>query len=154
MRAELVIDALVGALAEQIKIEIAQHRRETVGVVELDDIVAELGAQPVAPGAVRQGAGEQAGIVDARKWCGFAVLADRLDIGGFRQESAHHALVAFGVEAKVVEGVGVAALDDRIGFGGQFGHAASCGCCARIRVIPVSGTLSESGRCASSYSIS
>ena len=84
----------------------------------------------------------------------FAVLADRLDIGGFGQESAHHALVAFDVQAEIVEGIGVAALDDRIGFGGQFGHAASCGCCARIRKIPASGTRSQSGRCASSYSIS
>ena len=154
MRAELVVDALVAAFAEQIEIEIAQYRRETVGIVELDDIVAESCTQSVAPGAVRKRAGEQAGIVDARKRCGFAVLADRIDIGGFREESAHHAPVSLGVEAEVVEGVGVPALDDRISLGGQFGHAASCGSCARIRNIPVSGTRSQSGRYASSYSIS
>ena len=60
MRAELVVDALMGAFAEQIEIEIGQDRREAVGILELDDVVAEFGAELVAPGAVRQGADEQA----------------------------------------------------------------------------------------------
>ena len=56
-----------------------------------------------------------------------------LDIRRLGQERAHHVLVALGVQAEIVERVGVAALDDRIGLGGQFGHAASSGCCDRIR---------------------
>ena len=46
------------------------------------------------------------------------MLADRLDIGGLRQERAHDVLVALGVQAEIVEGIGMAALDDRIGLGG------------------------------------
>ena len=154
MRAELVVDALVGALAEQIEVELAQYRREAVGIVELDHIVAEAGAQLIAFRAVRQRAGKQTSIVDPRQGCRFAMLADGFHVGRLGQEGAYDALLSLGVETEIVEGVGVPALDDRIGFGGQFGHAASCGCCPSIRSIPVSGTLSQSGRCASSYSIS
>ena len=73
---------------------------------------------------------------------------------GLGQERAHDVLAAFGVQAEIMEGIGVAAFDDRIGLGGKFGHEASFGCCDSIRSIPVSGTRSQSGRCASSYSIS
>src|SRR4051794_23758873 len=62
MRAELVIEALVGALAKQIKIEISQDRREAVGVLELDEFVTEFGAELVALRAVGQRTDEQAGI--------------------------------------------------------------------------------------------
>ncbi|MFK4686340.1 hypothetical protein ABIF39_008097 [Bradyrhizobium diazoefficiens] len=44
VRAELVIEALMGAFAEQIEVEIGQDRRKAVGVLELDDAVAEFGA--------------------------------------------------------------------------------------------------------------
>ena len=67
MRAELVVEPLMGAFAEQIEIEVGQNRRKAVGIVELDHVVAEAGAQLVALRAVRQRAGEQAGIVDARR---------------------------------------------------------------------------------------
>src|ERR1700738_2774817 len=43
--AELVIEALMGALAEEIQIEIGQHRRKAVGVVEIDHGVAAAGAE-------------------------------------------------------------------------------------------------------------
>ena len=154
MRAELVVEPLMGAFAEQIQIEVGQDRRKAIGVVEIDDGVAEAGAQLVALRAVRQRAGEQAGVVDARQRCRLAVLVDRLDLGGLRQERAHHGLVALGVQAEIVKRIGVAAFDDRIGLGGQFGHEASLVCWDRIRSIPVSGTRSQSGRWASSYSIS
>ena len=89
MGAELVVKPLMGAFAEQIQIEVGQDRRKAVGILEIDDVVAEAGAQLVALRAVRQCAGEQAGIVDARQRRRFAVLADGLDIGGLRQERAH-----------------------------------------------------------------
>src|SRR6202043_2307637 len=44
MRAELVVEPLIGPFAEQIEIEVAQDRREAIGVLQLDDVVAELGA--------------------------------------------------------------------------------------------------------------
>ena len=80
MRAELVVEPLMGAFAEQIEIEIAQDRRKAVGVVEIDDVVAEPGAQLVALRAVRQRAGEQAGVMNARQLRRLAMLVDRLDL--------------------------------------------------------------------------
>ena len=44
MRAELVVEAQMGAFAEQIKIEIGQDRRKAIGVFEIDDVVAEARA--------------------------------------------------------------------------------------------------------------
>ncbi len=44
MRAELVIDPPVGAFAQQIEIEVAEHGREAVGIVEIDDVFAEASA--------------------------------------------------------------------------------------------------------------
>lgn len=122
MRAELVVDPLMGTFAEQIEVEIGQDRREAIGILELDDVVAEFGAELVMLRAVGQGADEQAGLVDAVKLGDLAVLADGLDVRGFGQESAHHALAPFGMQSEVVEGVGVAALDNRVGFGRQFRH--------------------------------
>src|SRR4051812_25077184 len=49
VRAEFVIEALVGAFTEEIKVEVAQHRRKTIGVVEIDDLVAKLRAQLIPP---------------------------------------------------------------------------------------------------------
>ena len=155
MRAELVVDPLMGAFAEQIEIEVAQDRRKAVGVVELDDVVAEAGAQLVAlVEPFGSGPANSPALMDARQRRAFAMFADRLDIRGFGEERAHDVLAAFGVQAEIVERIGVAALDDRIGLGGKFGHEASSGCCDKIRIIPVSGTRSQSGRCDSSYSIS
>ena len=146
MRAELVVDALMGAFAEQIEIEIGQDRRKAIGIVEIDHGVAEAGAQLVALRAVRQRADEQSGVMDARQRRRLAVLADGIDLGGLGQERAHHGAVALGVQAEIVERIGMAAFDDRIGLGGQFGHEASLGCWDRIRSAPVSGTRSQSGR--------
>ena len=62
--------------------------------------------------------------------------------------------VAFVMEAEILKGIGVTAFDDGIGLGRQFGHEVSLVCRDNIRSTPVSGTRSQSGRCASSYSIS
>jgi hypothetical protein len=48
MRTELVVELLVGAFTEQIKIVIAQDRQKAVRIVEIDDMVAEMRAQMVA----------------------------------------------------------------------------------------------------------
>ena len=45
MRAELVVKPLMGAFAQEIQVEIRQHRRKAVGIVEIDDGLAEAGAQ-------------------------------------------------------------------------------------------------------------
>src|SRR5215470_4496398 len=74
------------------------------------------------------------------------MLADRLDPGGVGEERAHHGLAAFGVEAEIVKGIGVASLDDRIGLGTQFGHTVSLAGSDRIRSRPVKGMRSHAGR--------
>src|SRR5450432_1792410 len=75
MRAQLVIQPLIGAFAEKVQVEVAQHRREAIGIVELDDILAILRSQLIAPRAVWQGAREQAGVVDARQRSDVAMFA-------------------------------------------------------------------------------
>ena len=57
------------------------------------------------------------------------MLVDRFDLGSLGKEGAHHRPAAFVVEAEIVEGIGVAAFDDRIGLGGELGHEASCDSC-------------------------
>ncbi len=137
MRAELVVEALMGALAEQIEIEIGQDRRKAVGVLELDDIVAERRAQLVARRAVRQAAREQAGIMDARRAAPPRRARRSPRHCRRRQERRAPRCVTLGMEPEIVERIGVAAFDDRIGFGGQFSHAASSGCRDSIRSRPV-----------------
>ena len=153
MRAELVVQPLLRAFTEQIEIELGQNRRKAVGVVEFDRPVAKTRAQLVTLRSIRQGACEQSGIVDAGQRRRFAVLADGVDIGRLRQERPHDGFVVLLVQAEVMKRIGMAAFHDGIGLCGQFRHEASI-CCDRIRSAPVSGTRSQSGRCASSYSIS
>ena len=81
------------------------------------------------------------------------MLADRLHIRSIRKERAHHVLTTLGMQPEIVKRIGVATFDDRIGLGGQFGHAASS-VSSKMRIAPVSGTRTHSGRCANSYSIS
>ena len=118
MRAKLVVEPLMGAFAEQIEVEIGQNGRKAIGVLKFDDIVAEAGAQLVAFRTVRHRAGKQAGIVDTIQRRRLAVLADRLDVGSFRQKRAHDVVVAFGMHAEIVERVGVPAFDNGIGLCG------------------------------------
>src|SRR6201996_8160587 len=86
MRAELVVEPLMRAFAEQIKVVVAQDRQEAVGILELHDIVAELRPQMIARGAVRHRAGKQSGVMDARQRRDAAMLVDRLDLAGFGEE--------------------------------------------------------------------
>src|ERR1700687_253934 len=145
MRAELVVNPLMGAFAEEIQIEVAKNRRKAVGIVEVDHGIAEAGAQLVALGAVRKRAGKQSGVMNARQRRRFAMFADRLDVRCLRKERAHHGFVALFMKAEIMKWIGVAALDDRVGLRGQLAHEASFGCWDNIRRIPVSGTRSHSG---------
>ncbi len=94
---------LIGAFAEQIKIEIGQNRREAVGIVEIDDVVAEAGAQLITFLSRSASHGKQACVVDAGQRRGFAMLADGLDVRGFGQERAHDVLVALAMKAEIME---------------------------------------------------
>ena len=68
MRAELVVKPLMGAFAEQIKVEIAQDRRKAVGVLKLDRVGAIPRAKAVVLGAVRQAAEEKSGVMNTRQY--------------------------------------------------------------------------------------
>ena len=50
------------------------------------------------------------------------MLADCIDLRGLGQEGAHDALAAFLVQSEIMEGIGVASLDDGVGFGGKLAH--------------------------------
>ena len=80
MRAELVIQPLLGSLAEQIQIEFGQNRRKAIGILEIDGGVAEPRAQLVTLRSVRQGAGKQSRVMDARERRRLAMLADGIDL--------------------------------------------------------------------------
>ena len=64
MRAELVVERQMIAFAEQIEIEIGEHRRKAIGVLQLDLAVAEARAQPIVLRIVERSR-EQAGRIDA-----------------------------------------------------------------------------------------
>ena len=125
MSAKLFIKPLMGAFAEQIKVVVGQNRRKTIGVVEIDDFLAERGAQLIRARAVRQKAGKQAGVVNAGQRRRLAMRGDRVDLLCFRQEGAHDRSAVFVMRAEILKGIGVTAFQDRVGFGGQIGHAAS-----------------------------
>ncbi len=153
MGAELLVEIEVSTFAEQMQIEIRQDRRKAIGVVELGIAVTKPGMQPVAHRPVRQLALEQPRLMDTREAGRMAVRLDGFDFERAGQEGAHHRRVTLGMGAKIVKRIGMAALDDRIGFVLEFGHAVPR-CRDSTRKVPASGTRSQSGRWASSYSIS
>ena len=65
MRAEFFIGAHVLALAEQMQIEFRQDRREAIGVLQLDQMLAELRAKTVGPMRRPHATGKQAGRMNA-----------------------------------------------------------------------------------------
>jgi len=81
------------------------------------DAFAEAGAELVALRSVRQRACKQPGIVNSLQRRRLATFADRLHIGGFGDESAHHAVAALAVQAEISKWIGMLAFDDCIGLG-------------------------------------
>ena len=125
MRAELVVKPLMGSFAQKIQVEFRQHGRKAVGIVEIDDGLAEAGAQLVPFGAVREEAGEQPVIVDARQRRGLAMLVDRIHLRSVGQECADHGPAALGMGSEIAKGIGMATFQDRAGLVGKLGHEAS-----------------------------
>src|SRR5262249_56909171 len=66
MSSELLIGPQMRALAEQMQIEIGKDRRETVGVLEFDGMVAGLRAAPVRAGGWIEAGREKARPVSGR----------------------------------------------------------------------------------------
>ncbi len=154
MRAELVVQAFMGALAQEVEVEIGEDRREAVGILELHDVLAETHPHVIAGARVRQRSGEQAGIVDAPELADLAAVVDQRDRRRVRQEDAHDLTVILLVRPQIPEWIMVPALDDRISVCRKCHHAGTSPDRARMRRIPASGTRNQSGRCASSYSSS
>src|SRR5207244_13552931 len=74
------------------------------------------------------------------------------DFGRSGQVGANHVMAALAVTTEVMERVGVSPLDDGVGLGGKVAHVPPP--LLRTRSAPPSATRNQSGRCASSYSIS
>jgi hypothetical protein len=91
VRAELVVGVVVCALGQQMPIEIAQQRRETVGVVDLGDVAVPRHLEPIGKqvGPVRQhGLEEPHGMepLHRGRWC---VGGHDADGGRAWQDRAH-----------------------------------------------------------------
>ena len=152
MGAKLFVKPLVGAFAEQIKVVVGQHRRKAIGVVEIDHGLAEAGAQLIRGRAVGKKSRKQAVVVNARQRRRLAMRRDRVHLVRFGKEGAHDRSAAFGVGAEILEGIGVSPFKDRIGFGGELGHAASRAGWDKIRKTRASVAGRASGRCINSVS--
>ena len=140
--------------AKQVEIEIGQDGREPIGVLDLDLLFAIACTQAVAARAVRQAALEQASVMNALQIAFVPPVVDHSHSLRVRKEDAHDRDVAREMRAEIAEGVGMATLDNRIGFGCKRAHSAGRSARERMRQVPASGTRSQLGRCASSYSIS
>src|SRR5207248_3051225 len=117
-----------------------------------DDGLAVAGTQLVLRSLLRQFADEQSALVQGGEPRRLAAVVDRLDVGGVGQIDPHHVMAVLAMPAEIVKRVGMATMQDGVGFGGQIAHRVAPSC--RMRSAPLSATRSQSGRCASSYSIS
>src|SRR5262245_13882182 len=142
------------AFAEQVEVQIGQDRREPIRVFDLDLSLAVACAHAIAWRPVRQTALEQADVMNALQVAFVPLFVDDGHSLGIRKEDAYDRHVAFEMRAEIAEGVGVTTLDDRIGFRAERAHCDARSERERMRSVPVRGTRSQSGRCASSYSIS
>ena len=154
MGAELLVEMHVRPFAEKIEVEIGQDRGKAIGILDLDLPLAVSCAQAIAPRPVGQPALEQAGIVNALEAAFVASVVDDCNPLRIRKEDADDRHVAFDMGTEIVERVGMATLDDGISFRRERAHSGVASEPARMRQVPASGTRSQSGRCASSYSIS
>ncbi len=122
MGAELLVEAEVAALGHQIDVELAQDRREPVGVLDLDRVRAGLQAQAIAEAgrAVRQRQHEQAVGVHPRELSGrmAARRLDQPDPGRLRLKAAHDQAPVRGlVHAELAERIAVVAAHQRLDRG-------------------------------------
>ena len=78
-----------------------------------------------------------------------AFLIDDGDAFGIRKEDANQRHVTLDVGAEIMEGVGMATLNDGIGLRRERAHFAVASERVRMRQVPANGTRSQSGRCAS-----
>src|SRR5262245_1556301 len=154
MGAQLFVGVHMRPFAEQVEIKIGQDRREAVGILDLDLPFAVARAQAVVSRPIGPTTLEQAGIMDALKLAFVTLLVDDGDALGIRKEDANDGRVVLDMRAEVAERIGMPPLYDGVGFRRERGHCGAPSERERMRQVPANGTRSQSGRCASSYSIS
>ena len=118
MRAELLIEMHMRAFAEEMKIEVGEYGRKTVGIFQLKLAFPVAHAHAIASGPICKRAFEQSRIVDSVKLALAALLIDHGNAFRVRQKHAHNRHVVLHMRPEIVEWVGMATLDHRIGFGG------------------------------------
>src|SRR5207249_2888292 len=92
--------------------EVGQHRREAIGIFEVDDGRAETYTKAVACGRVCERSGEQAGGMDQRELGLAASVIDGANLRRVREERAYHRRAALDMGPEIAKRIGVAALDD------------------------------------------
>src|SRR6516225_3739974 len=150
MRAELLVEVQMSALAEQMQIEVGEDGWKAIRILELDLAAGVARAHAIAARRVRRSTLEQACFMDAFEVAFATLLVDDRGAFGLREKDPHDRRVAFLVRAEITEGVGVATLDHGMCFRRKRTHAGEPSGRLRIRSVPRSGTRSQSGRCASS----
>src|SRR5215472_15060666 len=142
------------AFAQQKEIEIGEDRGEAKRIFELHDMIAKAHPQMITRRAIGKPTSEQPGVVDVAKVAEAALVVYRGDRNGIREEDTHDRTVGFNVRTEIAKRVGMTPFNDRIGFRRKRGHASASSQRDRMRKKPASGTRTQSGRWASSYSIS
>src|SRR3954464_10585464 len=114
MGAQLLVEMHMRPFAKQVEIEIGQDGREPIRILNLDLPFAVARAHAVTAQPVGQAALEQAGIVNALQ-VGFAApFVDYSHSLRVREKDAHDRNVAGEMWAEILEGVGMATLDNCI----------------------------------------
>ena len=121
MGAELLVEAQVIALGDQMDVELAEDRWEAIGVVDLDPLAAGLEPQPMGERRVRgQLDHEQAVAMRPRQLRDHVAIAgiEHPDPIGLGLEGADHdPAAAVGVQAEEVERIAVVAPDQGLDRG-------------------------------------
>src|SRR5579883_618424 len=125
MSAQHIVAFVMGALAEKIDVEIAEHRRKGVDILELRRAELALGAEPIAEArTVPQHAGPQPVLMDARELAGDLARRGLDDPEPPRpgQEDAHAETAAHGMHPEIGEGIAAPRLENGARAGAKRGH--------------------------------
>ena len=149
VRAELLVELLVAALADQMEVQLTDRRRERVRILDRERpgrAVADL--EPIVqrqPGALDD-ALEHSARVDPLELESGAVVELGRDLGGARAQDTDRHTVTLGMGAQYRVRVRVLAPDQGVELVGGDGHDSSSS-----RLIPATGIGTQSGRLSSSY---
>jgi hypothetical protein len=148
VRAELLVELLVAPLAGQVEVDLAQRRREGVGVahrVALARRVLHLELVAQRQGRTLDLALEEPGRVALGQLDRLAALGAGQDLGRRRAEGAHDHAAVVGVRPEQAVWIGQVTMDDGLDVGLD-GHSGS----SSRRTMPATGMLTQSGRLLSS----